>query len=390
MTFGTIPSGAVALTQELVRCPSVTPETSDVFDVLEARLQASGFRCWRLPFGIDSDAPADNLYARIGKAEPNLCFAGHLDVVPIGDESAWSRPPFAGHIEDGRLWGRGVSDMKGAIAAFVVAAEDHFSAAGGIRNGSISLLITGDEEGPAKNGTIKVLDWLRERGEQIEGCLVGEPTNPEHVGQTIKIGRRGSLNVRLTVSGQQGHVAYPHRADNSVPKLLQLLAALPLGPFDDGNEFFEPSNLEVTSLETGANAFNVIPGRAEAMFNVRFNTLHTGEEVIASLRTACEKTGLTHELDFALKGEPFLTAPGPLSQALEKAIHDEIGDQPELATGGGTSDARYIKDYCPVVEFGLVSKTIHAVDEYAFTKDIDALKQIYGRLIALMLDGPAA
>lgn len=389
MTSGTIPSGTVALARELVRCPSVTPETSAAFDVLEARLRASGFRCWRLPFGIDSDAPADNLYARIGKAAPNFCFAGHLDVVPVGDQAAWSRPPFAGQIEDGRLWGRGASDMKGAIAAFVVAAEDHFGAAGGIRNGSISLLITGDEEGPARNGTIRILDWLGERGEQIAGCLVGEPTNPEHLGQTIKIGRRGSLNVRLTVSGEQGHVAYPHRADNSVPDLLQLLAALPLGPFDGGNEFFEPSNLEVTSLETDANAFNVIPGRAEAMFNVRFNTLHTGEEVIASLKTACEKTGLAHELEFALKGEPFLTAPGPLSEALEKAIRDEIGGQPELATGGGTSDARYIKDYCPVVEFGLLSKTIHAVDEYALTEHIDALKRIYGRLIGLMLDGSA-
>lgn len=389
MTSGTTPSRAVALARELVRCPSVTPETSAAFDVLEARLRASGFRCWRLPFGIDSDAPADNLYARIGETEPNLCFAGHLDVVPIGDQTAWSRPPFAGQLEDGRLWGRGASDMKGAIAAFVVAAEDHFGAAGGIRNGSISMLITGDEEGPARNGTIKVVNWLRQRGERIEGCLVGEPTNPEHLGQTIKIGRRGSLNVRLTVSGQQGHVAYPQRADNSVPDLLRLLAALPLGPFDDGNEFFEPSNLEVTSLETDANAFNVIPGRAEAMFNVRFNTLHTGEEVIAGLKTACEQTGLEHELDFALKGEPFLTAPGPLSEALEKAIREEIGGQPELATGGGTSDARYIKDYCPVVEFGLLSKTIHGVDEYALTEDIDALKRIYGRLIGLMLDESA-
>ena len=206
----------------------------------------------------------------------------------------------------------------------------------------------------------------------------------------IKIGRRGSLNVRLTVSGQQGHAAYPQRADNPVPKLMRLLAALPMGGLDKGNEFFEPSNLEVTSLETDTNAFNVIPGRAEAMFNVRFNTLHSGQEVIAMLKAACEKTGLAHQLDFALKGEPFLTAPGPLSKALVKAIHDELGKPPELATGGGTSDARYIKDYCPVVEFGLVSKTIHAVDEHASTVDIDGLKRVYGRTIALLLDGSQA
>jgi succinyl-diaminopimelate desuccinylase len=390
MTSQTVHGAAVALAQELVRCPSVTPETSAAFDLLEARLKTSGFRCWRLPFGSDSDAPSDNLYARIGKAEPNLCFAGHLDVVPIGDNAAWSRPPFAGEIADGHLWGRGSSDMKGAIAAFVVAAEEFLTTTDGVPNGSLSLLITGDEEGPAKNGTIRVLDWLGERGEPIDGCIVGEPTNPDHLGQAIKIGRRGSLNLRLRVTGQQGHVAYPHRADNPVPKLLKLLAALPLGTIDQGNEYFEPSNLEITSLETDASAFNVIPGRAEAMLSLRFNTLHTGQEVKARLELACKETGLDHELEFDLKGEPFLTAPGRLSEALQTAIHDEIGCEPELATGGGTSDARFIKDYCPVVEFGLISKTIHAVDEYALTDDIDVLQRIYGRVIALLLNGSAA
>lgn len=380
----------VKITQDLVRCPSVTPAEAGALDYLEDILANAGFRCKRLPFFEAGSPEVDNLYARFGSGSPHLCFAGHTDVVPSGDENLWSYPPFAAEISDGKLYGRGVADMKGGIACFLAATLGFLKKRNGQFPGSISFLITGDEEGPAINGTAKILGWLRIREETIDHCLVGEPTNPGYLGQEIKIGRRGSLNGVLTVSGKRGHVAYPALAQNPIDGLLAVLQAFLSKPLDKGTDFFAPSNLEVTSIDVGNPAENVIPERATAMFNIRFNNLHTAESLMADLRNTAgevlEKMYLTHEFRFRSSGESFLTEPGILTEILSQSVQDVVHKKPRLTTGGGTSDARFIKDDCPVVEFGLSNETIHQVDERVPVKDLNDLARIYGRFIERYFD----
>jgi succinyl-diaminopimelate desuccinylase len=374
----------VELTRDLIRCPSVTPEDAGALGVLEAALKELGFRCTRLPFG-EGAARVDNLYARYGRDAPNFCFAGHTDVVPVGDRGGWTADPFAGELKDGELYGRGASDMKGAIAAFTTAVSRFLTRRGGFLPGSISLLITGDEEGDAVNGTVKVLEALKGEGEGIDDCLVGEPTNPDALGDMIKIGRRGSLTAKLTVSGIQGHTAYPQRADNPVHRLVAMLHAITSEPLDAGSEHFEPSTLQVSTVDVGNPASNVIPAKANATFNVRFNDLHTSEQVIAWLRKRCDAamTGAkgAYDLDVRVSGESFLTPPGRLAEIVSAAAAEVTGRTPELSTAGGTSDARFIKNYCAVVEFGLVGRTMHQADERTHIADIEALAQIYERVL---------
>ena len=357
------------LAQALIRCASVTPADGGAQDVLAAALEARGFRVWRLPFGT-----TPNLFARRGEAGPHLCFAGHTDVVPAG--GGWDADPFGGEIRDGMLHGRGACDMKGAIAAFVAAAADH----GG--TGSISLLITGDEEGPATDGTVRVLDWMAAHGHVPDFCLVGEPTNPERLGEVIKIGRRGSLNAGIAVQGTQGHAAYPQRADNPVHRLVRALSALTAAPLDAGTEWFEPSSLQVTSIDVGNPATNVIPGVARARLNIRFNDRHTGASLEAWLRAALAQHAERFELEVAVSGEAFLTAPGPLVDRLAAAVAGAAGVAPRLDTGGGTSDARFIARHCPVAEFGLVGATMHQANERVPVEDVRHLARIYGAVLA--------
>jgi len=366
---------AVALTQALIRCPSVTPAEGGALDLLQEVLEPLGFACRRLPYG-DGDDRVDNLYARLGTAAPHFCFAGHTDVVPPGTIDDWRHDPFAAEIEDGVVHGRGASDMKGSIAAFV-AAVDRFRRDSGRVPGSISLLITGDEEGEATNGTRRMLETLDADGEKLDACLIGEPTNPQILGEMVKIGRRGSLHGRLTVTGTQGHVAYPHLADNPIPRLVRLLAAVTAAPLDRGTDEFQPSNLEITSVDVGNTADNVIPARASARFNIRFNTLHNARDLEAWLRDQFTATGEPYELDIRVSGEAFLTPPGRLSDLVAAAVESVTGRTPALSTAGGTSDARFIKDYCQVVEFGLVGATMHKVDECVPVAEIEALAQVY-------------
>lgn len=373
---------AVEMTQKLIRCESVTPHDGGALDLLENTLTDLGFTCQRLPFSEEGTPDIDNLYARRGSAAPNLCFAGHSDVVPVGNVDAWADNPFAATIRDGKLFGRGASDMKGAVAAFVAAASRH---AEGDLNGSLSLLITGDEEGPAINGTKKMLEALDAKGEKIDFCIVGEPTNPNKMGEMIKIGRRGSMNVRIEVKGVQGHVAYPHLAENPVPNLVNLLTHLKQGQFDEGTEYFQPSNLEVTALFTDAQAHNVIAGKATALLNARFSDLHTGDEISKTIISQLDKADIPYDINIQIKGEAFLQKPGPLSSALSDAVEATIGKAPELSTTGGTSDARYIKNYADVAEFGLVGKTMHAVDEHVEVADIEALADVYSGVIKKIL-----
>lgn len=319
----------------------------------------------------------DNLYARLGSERRNFCFAGHIDVVPPGPRSGWSVDPFAGEIVEGRLIGRGACDMKGGIACFV-AAVDRFLA--GCRNdfgGSISLLITGDEEGPAVNGTVKVLDWLARRGERLDHCLVGEPTSRRHLGESIKIGRRGSLNGLLTVFGTQGHSAYPQLADNPIPRLMRMLSAVAIDPLDEGTEHFEPSWPQATTIDVGNPATNVIPAQARAAFNIRFNDRHDGDGLAAWIRACCEEIGGRYELDIEVSGEAFLCPPGPWIDLLVTATEAATGRRPTLDTSGGTSDARFIKEYCPVAELGLVGDSLHKMDEHVSLTDLEALTELY-------------
>lgn len=369
----------VRLAQELIQKPSVTPDPGDALDVLERDLTALGFACHRMVFSEPGEDDVPNLYARFGTEAPNFCYAGHTDVVPPGNMAHWTHDPYAGVIEDGQLWGRGAADMKASIAAFVAAASNAINA--GTVKGSLSLLITGDEEGVAINGTKKVLDWLRARGETIDLCLVGEPTNPDALGDMIKIGRRGSLHGHLTVHGTQGHVAYPHRAHNPIPDMVKLLAALDAEPLDAGNAHFEPSNLEIIDVHVGNEAANVIPGEAQARFNIRFNSDWTPESLRAELTRRLESAGVGYTVDWWLSGDSFLTPPCALSDAVADAAEAVTGRRPELSTTGGTSDARFIKDMCPVVEFGLVGQTMHKVDEHVAVADIEALTAIYRKVI---------
>lgn len=372
----------ISLSQQLIRHESVTPDTGDALDLLASVLEPMGFTCHKLVFEEEGYAPVPNLYARRGSEAPNFCFAGHTDVVPVGAADHWSVDPFAAEVKDGQLWGRGASDMKSAIAAFVVAVERALKK--GELNGSLSLLITGDEEGDAVNGTRKVLDWLRDRGEAIDMCLVGEPTNPTEMGQMIKIGRRGSLHGILKVKGIQGHVAYPHMAKNPIPDMVKLLATLE-APLDNGNDRFQPSNLEIINVQVGNDSHNVIPAEAKARFNVRFNNEYTPDALRAELTGRMDSAGLDYEIDWWLSGDSFLTPAGPLSDAVQAAAEKRLGKVPELSTTGGTSDARFIKDMCPVVEFGLVGATMHKIDEHVAVADIQALTDIYEDVIARLL-----
>ena len=383
----------VALAQALIRCASVTPAEGGALALLENALEPLGFACHRLDFSAPDTPDVANLYARLGAGGPNFCFAGHTDVVPTGDTVDWLNDPFSGTIADGTLHGRGAVDMKGAIAAFVAAAARYVRRHGSPdtwpNGGSISLLITGDEEGPAVNGTRKVLAWLDEQGETLDACLVGEPTNPDALGDMIKIGRRGSMTGHLTVHGIQGHTAYPHLADNPAHHLARMLVALTEAPIDDGSEHFQPTTLQISTIDIGNPATNVIPAHARASFNLRYNDLHTSQSLTAWLRdrldaalAAGNAAGTArYDLDIWVTGESFLTPPGPFSDVLADAVESVTGRRPELSTTGGTSDARFIKDYCPVAEFGLISQTMHKVDERVACSDIEALTAIYERVL---------
>jgi succinyl-diaminopimelate desuccinylase len=372
----------VALAQALIRCPSVTPAEAGALDLLERNLAGLGFRCWRLAFQAPGTDKVDNLYARWGDgAGKALAFAGHSDVVPPGEAGAWRGGPFAAEIRDGCLWGRGAADMKTAIACFAGAVERFLARRGKGFDGRIALLITGDEEGPSINGTKPMLAWMKDQGERLDGCLVGEPTNAEALGDMIKIGRRGSMTGRLTVHGVQGHSAYPHLADNPVHHLIRMLEAITRAPLDAGTAHFQPSTLQVTGIDVGNTASNVIPAAARAMFNIRFNDSHSSESLGRWLRRTFDAAGGRYELQLAVSGESFLTPPGRLSQVVAAAVEGVCGRRPELSTTGGTSDARFIKDHCPVAEFGMVGKTMHAVNESVALADIERLAQIYERVL---------
>ena len=374
----------VALSEALIRRPSVTPLDEGVINVLQDHLSPLGFLCHRLPFSEAGTPEVDNLYARFGSTDPNFCFAGHTDVVPPGNLSDWTSKPFDPVIRDGRLFGRGAADMKCAIAAFVAACSRIISSYGHRLPGSISLLITGDEEGPAINGTVKVLDWLKKRDEALSACLVGEPTNVKKLGDMIKIGRRGSLNAQIIVHGTQGHVAYPDLAENPIPRLISLLKILNENSFDLGTDHFPPTNLEITSIDVGNSTTNMIPRKAVANLNIRFNNHHTGSSLTNYLEEACSE--LSHdtsdvEIAISVSGEAFITLPGHLSDLVSNAVTDITGIVPELSTTGGTSDARFIKEHCPVVELGLINTTAHKVDENSKVDDILALTDIYERVL---------
>ena len=382
-----------ALLAELVRCRSVTPDEGGALGVLERHLAALGFTVERPVFSEDGTPDVENLYARLSGNGPHLMFAGHTDVVPPGDESAWTHPPFAAEIADGHLYGRGAVDMKGGIACFLAAIAG-LVAEGRKPKGSVSFLITGDEEGPSINGTDKLLAWAAGRGEKWDAAIVGEPTNPERLGDAIKIGRRGSISGSLVVYGVQGHAAYPHLADNPIRGMVGMLDALLSPGLDDGTGAFPPTNLEVTSVDVGNPATNVIPGRATASFNIRFNELWTAETIQAEVHNRLDRAarrsklrpGKDRAVQFELmwKDRPspvFLTRNDELIETLGNAVHALTGQRPALSTSGGTSDARFIKDYCPVVEFGLVGKTMHMVDERVALADLETLTGIYRRFL---------
>jgi succinyl-diaminopimelate desuccinylase len=367
----------VELAVALIRRPSVTPKDEGALDIVAARLEALGFVCHRLVFDDPGSEPIANLYARRGSGRPNLCFAGHTDVVPTGPSDAWSFEPFAAAVRDGALCGRGAVDMKGAIAAFAAATERFLATRGDTFAGSISLLITGDEEGVAVNGTKKVLDWLRARGEALDACVVGEPTSAEALGDMIKIGRRGSMTGRLTVEGVQGHVAYPHLIDNAAHRLVALLHALTNAAIDAGTAHFQPSSLQVTTIDIGNPATNVAPGQANATFNIRFNDLWSSTTLKAWIENRLAAVGGRYRLAWEVSGESFLVPPGRVSDCLGAAIGAVTGRAPELSTTGGTSDARFIQACCPVAEFGLVGQTMHKADERVDLADLAQLTAIY-------------
>jgi succinyl-diaminopimelate desuccinylase len=368
----------VALTRDLIRRPSVTPADEGAMDVLERTLTGLGFQCRRMKF-----EDIENLYARRGTASPNLCFAGHTDVVPTGSTEAWSSAPFEAEVKDGILYGRGAVDMKGGIAAWVAAVSQIL--AEGEVPGSLSFLITGDEEGPALHGTKRVVQALMAEGEVIDACVVGEPSSQHALGDMIKIGRRGSLNTWITVHGKQGHVAYPDRAANPVPILARLVARLADHQLDEGYEAFQPSNLELTTLDVGNTATNLIPAEARGRLNIRFNPNHTGESLMAWLNAeagrAQAESGLRIELEHLHSGDAFLTQTGPFVTAVQDAVEASTGRRPEASTTGGTSDARFIRAMCPVLELGLVGQTMHQIDERAPVAEIEALAEVYRAVI---------
>ncbi|QOG22723.1 succinyl-diaminopimelate desuccinylase [Bradyrhizobium sp. SEMIA] len=376
---------ALSIARDLIRCPSVTPADAGALGVLERALTAAGFTCHRVTFSEEGTADVDNLYARIGTEGPHITFAGHTDVVPPGDESAWSVGAFSGEVKNGYLHGRGAVDMKGGIACSVAAVLEHLAAnAGKLRTdgtGSISFLITGDEEDASINGTIKLLKWAAERGEKFDHCVLGEPSNVETLGDTIKVGRRGSQSGTLYVDGVQGHVAYPHRASNPVPDISRLIVAISDEPLDHGSAQFQASNLEFTSVDVGNKASNVIPGEARAKFNIRYNDNHTQASLRELVETRLAKA-CGNRIKARIVWEPsnsnvFVTKPGPFTDLAVSAIEEVTGRKPELSTSGGTSDARFISSYCPVIEFGLVGQTMHQVDERVPVTDLEKLTQVY-------------
>ncbi|MGC8201488.1 succinyl-diaminopimelate desuccinylase [Aliiroseovarius sp. PTFE2010] len=370
----------VDLTARLIRCPSVTPVEGGALELLEGVLSDAGFDCTRVDRG-----GTPNLFARWGEkgAKRSFGFNGHTDVVPIGDETAWTHPPFSAHIADGELWGRGAQDMKSGVAAFVAAAVDFVTQEP--PDGAVIVAITGDEEGDATDGTIALLDWMAQEGERMSVCLVGEPTSPDHMGQMIKIGRRGSLTAFFTVKGKQGHAAYPHRALNPLPAVARLMDRLASHELDTGTDHFDPSTLAITTIDTGNPATNVIPAQAKATINIRFNDAHTGAQLQSWLKREADRIqdefGVVVDLEFKLSGESFLTPPGAFSDLVSSAVLAETNHRPELSTTGGTSDARFVKDHCPVVEFGLVGNRMHQVDERVPVEQIETLKRIYLRML---------
>jgi succinyl-diaminopimelate desuccinylase len=390
MTLSTDPIENLAA---LIRCPSVTPAEGGALTALAAMIEPLGFSVERPVFQEEGTPDVENLYARLSGNGPHLMFAGHTDVVPVGDEAAWTHPPFGAEIANGMMYGRGAVDMKGGIACFVAAVARHVQASGAPK-GSISLVITGDEEGPSINGTGKLLQWAATKGETWDAAIVGEPTNPQTLGDMIKVGRRGSMSGVITVSGRQGHAAYPHLADNPIPGLVALVEALIGTPFDEGTADFQPTNLEVTSIDVGNSASNVIPARATATFNIRFNDAWTAETLQAEIHNRLDRAGGRRKyrkghseplsFDLAWKDRPshvFLTRNEKLVDVLSRSVEAVSGRRPQLSTTGGTSDARYIKDYCPVVEFGLVGQTMHMVDERVALADLETLTQIYQRFL---------
>jgi succinyl-diaminopimelate desuccinylase len=372
---------ALSIARDLLRCPSVTPADAGALGVLEKLLGDAGFEVHRVTFSEPGTADIDNLYARIGTGAPHITFAGHTDVVPAGDETKWTHGAFAGDVKDGMLYGRGAVDMKGGIACSVAAVLDYLAANGGQPKGSISFLITGDEEDIAVNGTIKLLEWAAARGEKFDHCVLGEPSNVNEIGDTIKAGRRGSQSGTIVVDGVQGHVAYPHRASNPVPDIAAIIAAVSGDPLDNGTEHFQPSNLEFTSVDVGNPAWNVIPAQARARFNIRYNDRHTRESLRALIEERVTKASgnriKAHVVWEPSNADAFLTQPGPFTEIVSAAIEEVTGRRPELNTGGGTSDARFITHYCPVLEFGLVGQTMHQIDERTPVSDLEKLTKIY-------------
>ncbi|MEQ8379174.1 succinyl-diaminopimelate desuccinylase [Parvibaculum sp.] len=391
MTAPVKPYDPLDIAVDLIRCPSVTPEDGGALGVLEKWLEPLGFTCERMRFSDEGTPDVDNLYARYGSGSPHFCFAGHTDVVPVGDADAWTFDPFAADVKDGRLYGRGAADMKSAVASFAAAAERLVS--DGFQ-GSISLLITGDEEGPGINGTKKMLEALAARGETIDHCLVGEPTCVDKLGDMVKVGRRGSINGWLTVHGTQGHVAYPHLADNPVPRLLEMLRRLNAHVLDEGTDHFQPSNLEVTTVDVGNTATNVIPGTARATVNIRFNDRHTGASLDIWMRSVLDEVtaemGGSYSFKTNISGEAFITEPGPFSALIAEAVEQVTGTRPELSTTGGTSDARFIRAYAPVIEFGLPNATMHKVDENAGVSEIGQLADVYEAILRGYFAGRAS
>ncbi len=367
--------------QSLIRCPSVTPLDAGALDCLQALLAKAGFVCHRLKF-----AEVDNLFARFGTSAPHLCFAGHTDVVPPGDEKLWKYPPFSATIDGDKIYGRGACDMKGAVAAFAAAAIDYVHSAQN-KAGSISFLITGDEEGPAVNGTVKVLQWMKQHGHVPDHCIVGEPTCPSVLGDTIKIGRRGSLSFVVTVEGRQGHVAYPHKADNPVPKLARFIDRISQIEIDSGAAHFDASTLAVSSFDVGNPATNVIPAKAVAKFNIRYNTNHTPQSLKALIQLHVDAVSAQMGGKWAVVAyegaDVFMTEPGPFVKLVQDAIFIETKVMAKLSTSGGTSDARFVKDYCPVLEFGPLSATLHQTDEHIGVEELKATSRIYFNLFSL-------
>ena len=371
----------IDLTKALIRCPSVTPLDEGAQELLVDALSALGFECHHLPFG-EGEERILNIFARLGTKSPHICYAGHTDVVPSGSLDAWIHDPFDPQIVDGKLYGRGASDMKGSVAAFVAGISDYLKKHGE-PEGSISMLITGDEEAIAKNGTVKVLEWMKEQGHVPDVCLVGEPSNPKILGEEIKVGRRGSLVCQLKVQGKQGHVAYPDRARNPLPSLIKLLDALAGYEFDKGTEFFSATNLEITTIDVGNVADNVIPDSGVAQFGIRFNDMWNQTTLVVRIKEILDSVGAPYDLTCRCSGESFLTEPGAWTDTVRQAVEDITGRTPELTTTGGTSDARFVVKYCPVVEFGLINETIHQINENADVEALEKLTEVFTRILEL-------